>query len=582
MWKVYRQYNRLWRYRFILAIIGGLLLIAYAVWRSVNPNPQLVLQISGPPVSLDPARASSYEERLIDGALYERLVAYDPETRLARGILAEKWDVSQGGQVYTFYLRQNLCFDDGSPVTAQDVKASWERVLDPGVGNCSYLLTNVAGSDEKESGASKDVSGLVAVDRYTFRVVLKEPDYTFPMVASSPILAVISQKAATKQGEAYGKTPAAVVGTGPYRLVSWGKDRLVLQRNRRYAGDWPQVKTLTFLVVSRPDQVISLCQAGKLDVLAEPPPQALSALVAKAGSSGFTVLKKPVLNLYFLGLNLKQAPLDSKDLRRAIGQAIDKAAVADQSLGNEAKALSGFLPADLIARGTAQGQAAGASGQSAATVTAAESAGGQPVQAPQAAQGTGGQPGQAPQAAESAGGQPDAATQALAAAGFPYGMGLPTLTLAFNDSPGHDYLAHLIQGDLEKVGVNLQLKSVPWQNYEAAVRTGAYALFRLGWDADYAEPGNLLYFNFDSAEKSRGNLTGYSSSEFDSLMRQARAEQSDDRRLEIYRQAEQVLEQDAPIIPLFQQVLQLGLRKEVSNCKVDLLGMIDFDHLRKT
>jgi len=538
MWRrVYFQANRFNHWKLVLVIVGCLILLTVAIHRIMSPGPELAVQIAGPPALLDPAGASSYEEKLINSALYETLVAYDPEKHLCKGLLADKWDVSQGGSVWTFYLRKGLRFHDGTQVTAQDVKASWERVLNPGTGNCGYLLENVVGSDGLVNGSAKDVSGLAVVDQYTLRVTLKEPDWTFPAVASSPSLAIVSQKAVARYGPAYGKRVGAVAGTGPFRLVAWDKDKVVLQRNMRYAGSRPQLKTLTFLAVDRPQEITGLYEAGKLDVLAEAPAQVLSSLSAKEEQKGFTIFKQPVLNLYFLGFNLKQPPFNQSVMRRAISLAVDRSAIVSQLLGDGARALNGFIPPELTAEEQPEG-----------------------YQVKQ---------------------DRDQALQAMAGAGYPYGLGLPQLSYAYNDSPGHDYLAHLLQDQLDKVGVDLQLKKIPWQNYEASIRSGSYSLFRLGWDADYPDPDNLLYFNFDSAEKTRGNLTGYDNTGFDALLQQARSEQDPDRRLEIYHKAEQMLLADAPIIPLFQQVALFGLRKGITGFDVDLLGRVDFAQLRK-
>ena len=537
MWRrVYLQTNSFNRWKLVLVIVGCLILLALLIMHDMSPGPELNIQIATPPALLDPARTSSFEEKLINGALYETLVAYDPEKHLCKGLLAERWDVSQGGGVYTFFLRKGLYFHDGTQVTAQDVKASWERVLDPEVGNCGYLLENVAGSDEFTNGSAKDVSGLVVVDPYTLRVILKEPDWTFPAVISSPSLAIISQKSIARYGDAYGKTASTVDGTGPFRLAAWNTNKVVLQRNIRYAGIRPQLKTLTFLAVNRPQDITSLYGAGQLDLLAEAPSQVLSSLSAQ-NQENFTIFKKPVLNLYFLGFNLKQPPFDKSEMRRAISLAVDRSAIACQLLGDGARPLNGFIPPELTAQA---------------------------------------QPDDDQVKQDS-----NQALQIMAEAGYPYGLGLPQLSYAYNDSPGHDFLAHLLQNQLDQVGVDLQLKKIPWQTYEASIRSGSYSLFRLGWEADYPDPENLLYFNFDSAEKLRGNLTGYDNAGFDALLQQARGEQDADRRQEIYSKAEQKLLADAPIIPLFQQVALFGLRKGIAGFDVDLLGRVDFEQLQK-
>lgn len=299
------------------------------------------------------------------------------------------------------------------------------------------------------------------------------------------------------------------------------------------------MKNLTFMVIDKPQEITRLYESGRLDVLAETPAQILSSMNAKEAQKGFTIFKKPVLTLYFLGFDTTKPPFDKNDLRRAISLAVDRSTVAQQVLGDGGKTLSGFVPPELIAQG-----------QTAITGEA--------------------KPGR------------DQALQAMAGAGYPWGLGLPPISFAYNDSPGHDYLAHLLQDQLDKVGIDLQLKKIPWQNYETSIRSGSYPLFRLGWEADYPDPGNLLYFNFDSAEKPRGNLTGYSNPGFDALLQQARGEQDPNRRQEIYQKAGETLLADAPIIPLFQQVALFGLKPGITGFNVDLLGRVDFVHLKKS
>ena len=130
----------------------------------------------------------------------------------------------------------------------------------------------------------------------------------------------------------------------------------------RYAGSRPLLKTLTFLAVNRPQEITGLYDAGKLDLLTEAPAEVLSSLSSASGptpglkesgvhtkekQNGFAIFKKPVLNIYFLGFNLKQPPFDKCDIRRAISLAVDWNAVASQLLGDGARALNGFIPPEL-------------------------------------------------------------------------------------------------------------------------------------------------------------------------------------------------------------------------------------------
>lgn len=511
-------------------LIGAEYLLA---WRTA-----LTVQVARPAACLDPARIAGYEEKLINGALYESLVDYNPEKGTCRGVLAEKWTAGQDGRTYTFYLKKGVRFHNGSPVSAQDVKYSWERVLNPRISGYGYLLQNVAGAEGISEGCCEDVKGLNVVDSHTLRVSLKEPDWTFPAVVSSPALAVVSQKAVQKAGMSYGNPGTSVVGTGPFRLGRWEKDNINLKKNRRYTGAGARLKALRFCVINDKRQVRGLFESGEVDVLAGVPAQFMVSKPQEA-KPFYNTLNKPILALYFLGFHLGPEPYGSNpDLRRGLDLALDKQALAGQLLGDGGKALTRFLPPELISPGEKKGE--------------------KPVFNRDDALGT------------------------LAHAGFPYGLHLPPLTFAYNDSPGHESLARLVQEQLGQVGIDVDLKKLAWSAYRKELLTGDYALFRLGWEADYPEPGNLLYNNFAGGGKSGGNLTGYNNSEFDALMKQARLEKDHARRREIYRQAEEKMLADAPIIPLFQRVTTFYLQKEIEGFDVDLLGRVDFTRIKKS
>ena len=151
--------------------------------------------------------------------------------------------------------------------------------------------------------------------------------------------------------------------------------------------------------------------------------------------------------------------------------------------------------------------------------------------------------------------------------------------MAYNNSSGHETLARLVREELGRVGIVLALQQRPWDEYKKELAKGRYPFFRLGWEADYPEAGNILYYNFAGGEKH--NFTRYSCPEFDSLMEKARCEQNFQQRQEIYCQAEKVLLNDLPVVPLFQRVAVFVLTDRVEGFNIDLLGMIDFKGLDK-
>ena len=292
MWRrVYLQANRFNLWKLILVIVGCLILLAVAIYRIMSPGPELAVQIAGPPAILDPAGSSSYAEKLINSALYEPLVAYDPETHLCKGLLVDQWEASQGGSVWTFHLRKGIRFHDGTQVTAQDVKASWERVLNPGVGNCGYLLENVAGSDglrqwQRQGCQRADGGRSVYVESYPERTGLdlsrrrqqSQPGDRQPEGCCQVWPGLRQEDGRRSRNRSF---PPGGLGSGQGGAAAQHEVRRVR----------PQLKTLTFLAVDRPQEITGLYEAGKLDVLAEAPAQVLSSLSAKEGRKGSRSLK---------------------------------------------------------------------------------------------------------------------------------------------------------------------------------------------------------------------------------------------------------------------------------------------------
>lgn len=522
------------RWMAFTAVIGAVFFVfVVALLRGWHAS-SLSVQILRQPFTLNPSQMCTYEEKLIDRTLYQTLVRYEPEKHLLVGELAEKWSADKTGRIYTFVLRRGSRFSDGTPVTAWDVKFSWERVLDPKVSSYGYLLREIVGADEKLGGFCREVKGIQVVDDRTVRVTLEETDWTFPVVVSSPALAVVKKDLVEEIGKRYGKRGTRIVGSGPFRLVRWDREMILLERNRFFANSRSSPIFLRFYVISDQRKMRKLFEGGKLDVLAGVPPQFSLSRPEKAGI-GFKVFRKPVLSIYFLGFNLRKEPFRSNiELRKGIAQAIDKRQLKERLLGEGGEILASLLPPQLLSQ---------------------------------------------EQDDNSCQFSKEVALKTLNKAGFPYGLGLQPLLYAYNDSPGNEMVARLIQEQLGQVGIDVKLKKIPWNRYQSEIRSGDAHFFRLGWEADYPEAGNLIFNIFPGSSDDRINYTGYSNKSFDQLLLKARFEPDPKRREEVYRIAAQILSSEMPVVPLFQRVATFYLGKRVKGFCVDLLGCIDFSRI---
>ena len=514
-----------------------LVLVFISIW-AVATDVSVTIQIAQLPDYLDPAKISTFEEKLICGAVYETLLDYDPENGISKGALAEQWKVDATGTVYTFTLQKEACFHNSKTVSAGDVKFSWERLSDPETSGYGYLLNNVQGAKDVLNGKCSHVEGIKIVNAHTLQVTLLEPDYTFPALVSSPALGIVCQDYVQKQGKSYGKTGTGIIGTGAFRLSSWSKKGITLIKNGRYSRKAPYMGKLEFTATGNQQEIKGLFQDGKVDILAGITPQfAISYYSEGDGNTRANLVEKPVLSLYFLGFNMEQSPFgDQVELRCGVNSMLDKDKMALVLLGEGGKALHGLLPQELL----------GDSDQLKRHVF-----------------------------------DKDKALKLLTSAGYPYGSRLSPLALAYNDSPGHEYMARLVQENLGQGGIAIVPQKRPWKEYQEELKDGRYPFFRLGWDADYPEPGNLLSCNFKSGAQDY-NFTRYNNEKFDFLLKNARGEQDFRKRQQFYRQAEELIISELPVIPLFQRVALFVVQDEIRGFHADLLGRIDFNRLDKS
>lgn len=225
------------------------------------------------PTTLDPAKAKTLEERLLLQALYAGLVAYDPESRKLVPALAERWERSSDGLVYTFHLRRAKFFG-GRPITAADVKYALSRLVNPAVASpWANLLANVAGAAAYAQGAAPEIEGLKVLDDLTLQIVLLQPQDDFLFSLAHPAAAVVDRLSLESAGTAFarpGTWTASLVtagGSGPYSAVEWAKGRfLVLEANHNYYAGRPATERLEVYFTDLESAYLDFL-AGRVDLV---------------------------------------------------------------------------------------------------------------------------------------------------------------------------------------------------------------------------------------------------------------------------------------------------------------------------
>ncbi|MGD8586811.1 MAG: ABC transporter substrate-binding protein, partial [Chloroflexota bacterium] len=470
---------------------------------------RLDMNLQFEPTAPDPALVSDAagSVNLVE-QLFLGLVTEDDETGVILPELATSWDISPDGLVYTFTLRNDAYWTDGNLVTADDVRNGILRSLDPATNApFAYLLFAIenGGDYHDEIISDPDLVGVEALDPTTLRISLTGPTAHFLHILAMPMARPMPQWAIDAYGEAWTE-PGNIVSNGPFSFAeTLPDDRLRLEKNPDYydAGNVQIEEVLVWFAGTSTD-ALTLYQADQLDTTALDDGLGLDAESAQEFRSD------PRACNYYYGFSTSEPPFDNALVRRAFSAAIDRAGLIDDLGLSEAPAVT-YTPHGVF--GHIDGYAEGV---------------GLPYNAAEA-QGW------------------------LADAGYPGGAGLPPITLWFNESAGHQAIAEQARASwYNTLGVSVTLQTLPWEEYLPFTETGGAQIWRLGWCADYLEAQNFLA---NSVYGNINRLGGWSNPAYDSLLDLALAQPDESARLDLYRQAEEILvETDAVLAPIYHYV----------------------------
>ena len=476
-----------------------------------EPRPDLVIINGAEPESLDPAIITGLSEMRIVSALFEGLTRLNPKTVAPEPSLADRWEISPDGLVYTFHIRSNAVWSTGEPITADDFVYSWIRALDPATASDYagqlFFLTH---GEDFNAGRIKDPNlvGVHATDAHTLRVELNHPTAFFLDVCALQTLAVIPRRTIEKYGDHW-LMARPLPSSGAYELVDWRlNDKVRLKKNPQY---WDaantQLEVVDILPVGLPNTALSLYETGAADVIWDKdllPTEQFDAIKSRPDSHTFTYL-----GTYFFRFNITRKPFDDVRVRRALALAIDR----DRLTHRVTKA--GELPADhLTPDGTANYHPPGGLGYN-----------------------------------------PELARKLLAEAGYPGGKNFPRFQYMFNAAAGgaakiHEMIAvELQQMWRENLGIEMDLQQVEVKVLYANQSRLDYDVCRSSWIGDYNDANTFLGM-FTSTDGN--NRTGWKNAHYDDLVREANVQIDKLRREQLFQEAEKILVADeVPIVPLY-------------------------------
>ncbi len=501
-----------------LVVVLGLPQLAAAESQStLDPNAKsggnITVTYKDDVATLDPAIGYDWQNWSMIKSLYDGLMDYEPGTTELRAGLAESYDISDDGMVFTFKLREGVKFHNGRLMTAEDVKYSLDRVTDPktqspGAG----FFGSIAGYDAVSSGEVKGLSGVKVLNDQTVEITLSRPDATFLHVMGLNFASVVAKEAVEAAGADFGKT---AMGTGAFKLSDWTiGQKLVFAKNEDYWRDGlPYLDSVTFEVGQEPIVALLRLQNGEVDVPGDGIPPAKFQEVMGDPDQAARVIEGGQLHTGYITLNVKMPPFDNVDVRKAVNMAINKERIT-QVINGRAVPATQPLPPSMP--GYTEGYAGYAY-------------------------------------------DPDAAKSLLADAGF--ADGFETELFVMNTDP-NPRIAQAIQQDLSKIGIKASIQSLAQASVIAAGGEADQAPMiwsgGMAWIADFPDASNFYgpILGCDGAVQGGWNWSWYCNADADAMAIEADSMTDPskvDDRLKMWSDIYMKIMEDAPWVPVFNE-----------------------------
>lgn len=503
---------------------------------------ELVYNLGSDPKTLDPGLNQANDGSIVIENTFEGLCKLDDKDKAIPG-QAEKWDISDDKLTYTFHLKKDLKWSNGDPVKASDFEYAWKRVLNPETASIySFQLLYLKGAEEYNTGkGTADQVGVKATDDNTLVVTLAAPCPYFLDLTASPTYMPVDQKI-VESNQDWAKDAKTLVSNGPFKFTDYKiKDEIVLEKNENYeAKDDVKLNKITMKMVTEPTSAWASYKAGQFDMVFAVPSSEIQQAVKDKTATTF-----PNLATGYVDINVSEKAkevdpnaakvLSNVKFRQALANAIDRPTIVEKVLKTGQVPAFSFVPNGIT----------GADGKDFAGKKYFEEKG-----------------------------DIEKAKQLLAEAGYPDGQGLPPLVVLYNPENGNGELYQAIQDMWKKIGVNVELQTQEWKVFQATRDSKNYEMARGAWNADYSDPMTFLdIFLSDSPN----NEVGYNNPKYDQLIKDAKKEIDPNKRLDTMHQAEDVLMEDMPIIPIYYYTYTAGIKDYVKGVKVSPLGYQFFD-----
>jgi oligopeptide transport system substrate-binding protein len=453
---------------------------------------------SGEPETLDPAKWR-YSADSVIGDLYSGLVRMGTDLQIIPD-LAERWEVSPDGTMYTFHLRRNVAFHSGRSFDAQDVAFSLERALDPEIESDTALtyLNDIEGAEEFAAGEAEAIAGISVLDNHTVELRLVGPRAYFLHKLAYPVSWIVDR-------ETVDEIETNPIGTGPFMMMKHDEDELmILGRNPRYHLGFVPLEYVVYLLY--PGYSLRLYESDEIDFISID-----EDLLDRASDENDplfgTVHESVGLCTTYVLFDSSRPPFSDPLVRRAFAEVVDRDRLNEVVFEGKGVMAAGLYPP--------------------------------------------GMPGYTPEVVPLETNL-EGAVESLGASRYGDSTNLPTITFTMGGAgsgiPASDAL--LVESWEQTFGIDIQVEQLDSDSFYPEIYAGNHGnILRLSWCADYPDPQNFADILFHS--ESQNNHGGYRNAEIDRLLEQARGEPDFDQRMVLYRSIEQVLVDDVAAVFLW-------------------------------
>lgn len=524
--------------RLLLGVILTILLL-FSTNCKKNTSNAIKIRIGPEPQTIDPTLNTSIDGGTYIVHIFEGLTTKDKDNNIVPGA-AESWEISEDGLTYTFHIRENAKWSDGKDVVADDFVYSWQRAVDPLVASgYSYQLEPVLNAKEITEGKmDKSNLGIKSIDDKTLEVTLKAPTAYFLELTAFPTLFPIRKDIVEANPDGWTRDAKTYIGNGPFIMKERKIDeKLVLEKNTNYWNAETIVpQELEFILMDNPTVSIASIKDGSLDYGGAPPVQELETLK----SEGY-IQTNVSLGIYFYMINCTNEVLNDPRVRDALTLAIDRNYIVKNVTKGGQIPAGAFVPYG-ISDVNGDFRENGGNYYEVSEDKYQENV--------------------------------EKAKELLSEAGYPNGENFPVIEFKSNQGGGNLEIFEPIQQMWKNVlNIDVTFSAEEWAVFQQTRVDKNFAIAMHSWFADYNDPLTFLAMFLSYSDQ---NHSSYKSSEYDKLINIAMNSGDNNVRMKAFHDAERVLMNDMPIIPLYFHTTSALMRPNLKGVCFDKLGMNRF------